>query len=75
MANRLTKAKLASFYAAIGRFVIEWAGMEICLDILVLVARGPRPPHQLSEKIRSIRQNLAPKLTCALAKETLSSNG
>jgi hypothetical protein len=53
VANRLTTAKLEAYYAAIGRFVVAWADMELCLDMLVLVAGSPKYPlpHQLSEKI------------------------
>jgi hypothetical protein len=51
------------FYAAIGRFVLEWAGLEICLDLLLLKIRSKREaterklklPHQFAEKMAVIR--------------------
>jgi hypothetical protein len=60
------KAKLSpkeEFHAAIGRFVLEWAGLEFCLDLLLLAARSrdkatqrkPKLPHQFAAKIALIR--------------------
>jgi hypothetical protein len=52
------------FYAAIGRFVLTWAGLEICLDLLLLtvIPDGERAkrklPHQLGDKIALIRSEI-----------------
>jgi hypothetical protein len=71
VANRLTGAKLESYYAALGRFVAAWADTETCLDLVVLASRPRRLFIQLSEKTRFIREVVAPKLSEALAKEAL----
>ena len=66
MRPRGRKAKLSplnEFYTAIGRFALEWAGLEICLDLLLLRIRSKREaterksklPHQFAEKIAEIR--------------------
>lgn len=57
--------KYDAFHAAIGRFVLNWADLEMGLDALVLaVARqvntpkGPLPaPHQLGAKICFLRKH------------------
>ena len=51
------------FYAAIGRFVLTWAHLEICLDLLVLkIVKTPerraKLPHQLGDKIALIRSEI-----------------
>jgi hypothetical protein len=66
VSRRGRKAKLSpheEFYAAVGRFVFEWAGMEFCLDLLLLAGRSrrkaierkPKLPHQFAAKIALIR--------------------
>jgi hypothetical protein len=56
--------KHEAFYAAIGRFVIFWSHLEICLDLLVLelaAASTETPkkvPHQLADKIKFIRRKI-----------------
>jgi hypothetical protein len=61
---RARKARLTphdEFYAAIGRFVLEWAGLEFCLDLLLLrtmwrsedPTRKVKLPHQFTEKLLS----------------------
>jgi len=66
MTPRGRKTKLTpheEFYAAIGRFVLEWAGLEICLDLLFLAIRSKQEAperksklsHQFAEKIAVIR--------------------
>jgi hypothetical protein len=68
-ASRGQEAKLSpkeEFHAAIGRFVLEWAGMEVSLDLLLLAARlsreatqrTPKLPHQFAEKIALIRSEI-----------------
>jgi len=67
--NKLTPRKLEALYAAIGRFVIVWADLELILDLLVLTLRNlqdplhrkPTIPHSLGKKlsfVRSIAQTL-----------------
>jgi hypothetical protein len=54
------------FYAAIGRFVFVWAGLETCLDLLLLMLipegeiadRRAKLPHQLGGKIALIRSEI-----------------
>jgi hypothetical protein len=66
MTPRARKARLTpheEFYAAIGRFVLTWADLEICLDLVLLNARSrheatqrqSKLPHQFAEKIPLIR--------------------
>ena len=61
MFNKLTKSELERFYAAMGRFVIAWADMEHCLDLVLLNGRKLKSPlpHQLSEKTNFVREVLA----------------
>jgi hypothetical protein len=58
MANRFTKKKLDAFYAAIGRFVVTWAEVELYLDLLALKMRRPTEDvsHQLQAKINFVRE-------------------
>jgi len=65
VANKLTKSKRDAFYAAIGRFVLTWAEVEVYLDLLVLKLRDPTEDvsHQLSAKIQFIRKTLRSKST------------
>ena len=51
------------FYAAIGQFVLTWAHLEICLDLLLLkIVKTPdrraKLPHQLGDKIALIRSEI-----------------
>jgi hypothetical protein len=51
------------FYAAIGRFVLTWAHLEICLDLLLLkIVKTPdrraKLPHQLADKMSLIRSEI-----------------
>lgn len=58
---KLTKKKIDAFYAALGRFVSEWAEVEKFLDLIVLVLarkKKPKLPFQLSGKIETIRSEL-----------------
>jgi hypothetical protein len=64
--------KIDAFHAAVGRFVIEWNSLELCLDLLVLSARHPRSGrlgHQLKDKLVFLktcanrRPDLAPHAT------------
>ena len=62
-AIEVRQAAQAEFYAAIGRFVLSWAGLEICLDLLLLTIvktpeRQVKLPHQLGEKIALIRSEI-----------------
>jgi hypothetical protein len=47
--------KREAIYLAIGRFMVEWSGLEFCLDLLVLASRNRsidhRVPHQLEAKL------------------------
>jgi hypothetical protein len=63
---RVRKARLIpheEFYAAVGRFVLTWADLEVCLDLLLLKARSrhdstqrkSKIPYQFTEKISFIR--------------------
>ena len=65
MVNKLTKSELERFYAAMGRFVIAWADMEHCLDLVLLNGRKLKSPlpHQLSEKTNFVRKALAPVIS------------
>ena len=74
MVNKLTKTKLEQFYSAMGRFVIAWADMELCLDLVVLNGRKLKSPlpHQLSEKTNFVRKVLVPKLSPTHATNVLS---
>jgi hypothetical protein len=65
MARRAKLTPHDEFYAGIGRFVVQWTGMESTLDLLLL---GTRPkqsaeqkvklPHQLESKLKSIRAQI-----------------
>jgi hypothetical protein len=54
--------KFDAIYVAIGRFVVEWSGLEYCLDLLVLSARDRSTqleiPHQIGEKLRFLRDSV-----------------
>src|SRR5271154_1671611 len=56
------------FYAAVGRVAINWASLELLLDLLVLKGRlqlsGGQDwlKHQLSEKISTVRAQILPRL-------------
>jgi hypothetical protein len=58
------KAKLSpkeEFHAAIGRFVLEWAGLEFCLDLLLLAARSRHKAYTAeAEAAASIRSENCP---------------
>ena len=73
MPNRLTKTKVDALYTAIGKFVVAWATMEVCIDTSMLLTHSPKPKlaHQLSEKTKLVRQRLIPQLSEPLARETL----
>jgi hypothetical protein len=73
VANKLTKRKLVSFYAAIGRFVLTWAEVETFLDLLVIVLRGSSQslPHQLSGKLRFVRVALQSETAAPYARDVL----
>jgi hypothetical protein len=66
MSRRGRKPQLThyeEFYAAIGRFVLTWAHLEICLDLLLLkIVKTPerraKLPHQLGCKIALIRSEI-----------------
>jgi hypothetical protein len=65
MARRAKLTPHEEFYAAIGRFVVQWTGMEFALDLLLLNTRPTqrpaeniRLPHQLDSKIKSIRAQM-----------------
>jgi hypothetical protein len=62
MARRAKLTPHEEFYAAVGQFVVEWAGMELALDLLLLVtSRKPdkqgRLPHELESKIKHIKKH------------------
>src|SRR5690348_11773432 len=64
MSNRLSAKKMEEFYAAIGKFVLTWASVELSLDLLVIVMRAQSSDssavrHELSEKIKFIRSAAA----------------
>jgi hypothetical protein len=61
MSNELTSDDIDAFHRALGRFVHEWSGVEVGLDLLVLtLCRSvKRLPHQLDAKIKAIRGRLA----------------
>ena len=65
MVNKLTQSKLEQFYIAMGRFVIAWADMELCLDLVVLNGRNLKSPlpHQFSDKTKFVREILIPVLS------------
>jgi hypothetical protein len=54
------------FYAAVGRFALTWAHLEICLDLLLLQTRmndgnlhkSKRLPYQLRAKIKKLRSQI-----------------
>ncbi|MGA3302794.1 MAG: hypothetical protein ABSC72_05840 [Methylovirgula sp.] len=54
--------KVEAFQLALGRFVLEWSGMEFSLDLLVLASwklqtpKRAKPPHNLSGKLDAIRE-------------------
>ena len=62
MVNKLIKLEQERFYAAMGRFVLAWADMEFCLDLVVLNGRKLKSPlpHQLSDKTNFVRKVLVP---------------
>ncbi len=60
--GNMRKARFKAFYAAIGRFVLSWADLEIGLDLLVLIMRSmeedhhdKKLPHNLEPKIAFVR--------------------
>jgi hypothetical protein len=65
MARRAKLTPHEEFHSAIGRFVVQWTGMEFALDLLLL---GTRPkqsgeqkvklPNQLESKLKSIRAQI-----------------
>lgn len=61
MNNKLTAAKTKSFNAAIGRFVLEWAGLELGVDLLVVILARPlssnKFPHEIKTKLNLIESN------------------
>jgi hypothetical protein len=62
-ARKPQRPPIEEFYAAIGRFVLSWAGLEICLDLLLLkIVKTPerraKLPHQLGDKIVLIRSEI-----------------
>jgi hypothetical protein len=63
MNNKLTAAKIRSFNAAIGRFVLEWAGLELGVDLLVVilgrVLRWKEFPHDITTKLNKLEGNVA----------------
>jgi hypothetical protein len=61
MADKLTARKIEAFHAAIGRFMLTWASVEVGLDLLVIILSRKsterlKPPHQLNEKLKLIRR-------------------
>jgi hypothetical protein len=54
------------FYAAVGRFALTWAHLEICLDLVLLKTRrneanrhkSKRLPYQLRAKITKLRSQI-----------------
>ena len=54
MVNKLTKSELERFYAAMGRFVIAWADMEHCLDLVLLNGRKLKSPFRISFQKKQI---------------------
>jgi hypothetical protein len=63
MARRPKITPRDEFYAALGRFVFEWAGMEFSLDLLLLASRpeyeAARLPHELKEKLKCVKTQIA----------------
>jgi len=61
MANRLTSNKIKAFNAAIGHFVLEWAGLEVGIDLLVMITErvlaSKKFPHEISKKLNLIESN------------------
>jgi hypothetical protein len=61
MSNKLTEKKIKELHAAIGRFVLAWADVELGLDLLVIISHRQsdrsqsRQRHELREKIKFIR--------------------
>lgn len=62
MNNKLTATKVKSFNAAIGRFALEWAGLELGVDLLVVIlarALGSTEfPHEIKKKLNLIESNV-----------------
>jgi hypothetical protein len=56
------------FYAAVGHVAVNWAGIELLLDLLVLKGRLQLSggdnwlKHQLAEKISTVRTQILPRL-------------
>jgi hypothetical protein len=61
MSDKLTATKIKSFNAAIGRFILEWAGLELGIDLLVIIlarALGSKEfPHEISKKLNRLAGN------------------
>jgi hypothetical protein len=55
---KLSKRKVETYYAALGRFVTVWAEVELFLDLLVVILAKPDLPYQLSGKLSIIRKKL-----------------
>jgi hypothetical protein len=59
---------LQRFYAAVGHVAVNWASVELLLDILVLKGRSQLSggddwlKHQLAEKISTVRAQILPRL-------------
>lgn len=62
MTNKLTPSKIKAFNAAIGRFVLEWASVEVGIDLLVMIlARESEPKeldHEIGRKLKFIERRI-----------------
>jgi hypothetical protein len=60
MPRRAKLTPYQEFHYAVGRFVVEWAGLELSLDLLLLVTRpkhgaAGKLPHELKGKLKIVK--------------------